>query len=170
MVTAPDRRWWCVKRLESFQKHTMSREDADGTSLTLNEKEVLYKLLPVAFIFMCLVFGASTVRLSRSPPPPTFALALSPFSLSRASALARAVLPCCVWLPACCLPRAARPRLAACGASRADLLRRVPMARYRSYPTRAHATCTALLRVIVPIKRNASVDSAAHWAWGAGSL
>ena len=41
----------------------MSREDEDGNSLTLNEKEVLYKLLPIAFIFMCLVFGASTVRL-----------------------------------------------------------------------------------------------------------
>ena len=81
----------------------MSREDADGTSLTLNEKEVLYKLLPVAFIFMCLVFGASTVRLSRSPPPPTFALALSPFSLSLG--LLRSRAPC--YLAACGSPLAA---------------------------------------------------------------
>ena len=58
----------------------MSREDEDGNSLTLNEKEVLYKLLPIAFIFMCLVFGASTVSslpsFTTTLPSPSFPASL----------------------------------------------------------------------------------------------
>ena len=49
-------------RLESYERHKSkwyAKPDADGNME--NEKELLMKLLPVAFIFMCFVFGASTV-------------------------------------------------------------------------------------------------------------
>lgn len=47
-------------RLESFQRFNKYHEKPEDKDM-LDEKEILYKLLPVAFLFMMCVFGASAV-------------------------------------------------------------------------------------------------------------
>lgn len=61
------------RRLESFQMHmTHWRGSEDGSvagGVGQDEKEMFYKLLPIAFLFMAFVCGASTVCCVYAVPP-----------------------------------------------------------------------------------------------------
>jgi hypothetical protein len=61
-------------RLESFQMHIRwagSDAGSEKGNDTESEREMLLKLLPIAFLFMALVLGASTVRCALCAPAHT---------------------------------------------------------------------------------------------------
>ena len=61
-------------RLESFQMHIRwagSHAGSEKGNDTESEREMLLKLLPIAFLFMALVLGASTVRCALCAPAHT---------------------------------------------------------------------------------------------------